>query len=101
VAGGRRPRVALARATVTGRGVWVADAAAGKLVSRPGAPVLDLLARLQAAGRTLVVVTHDPGVARRADRVVVLRDGEIVRRVAGADVTDLGSLFDEANVASA
>jgi len=83
-----------------GPGLLLADEPTGNLDSRTGAQVLDLLARLQAEGRTLVVVTHDPGVARRADRVLVLRDGEIVRRVSGADVTDLGSLF-EAKVASA
>jgi ABC-type lipoprotein export system ATPase subunit len=39
-------------------------------------------------------VTHDPAVARRADRVLVLRDGTIAKRVAGSDVTDLNRLFD-------
>ena len=100
LSGGQKQRVAIARATVMGPGLLLADEPTGNLDSRTGAQVLDLLARLQAEGRTLVVVTHDPGVARRADRVLVLRDGEIVRRVSGADVTDLGSLF-EAKVASA
>jgi ABC-type lipoprotein export system ATPase subunit len=57
--------------------------------------MLDLLEDLNRGGVTLVVVTHDPNVARRADRVVVLRDGEIVRMVAGASVTDLATLFAE------
>ena len=57
--------------------------------------MLDLLGDLNRGGVTLVVVTHDPNVARRADRVVVLRDGEVVRVVAGASVTDLATLFAE------
>ncbi len=55
--------------------------------------MLDLLGELNSAGRTLVVVTHDPNVARRADRVLLVRDGEIVKRMAGADVENLGQLF--------
>ena len=94
LSGGQKQRVAIARATVMNPGLLLADEPTGNLDSRSGAQVLDLLAEMQAAGRTLVVVTHDPAVARRADRVVVLRDGEILKRVASADVTDLGSLFD-------
>ena len=51
-------------------------------------------ATIHREGRTLIVVTHDPAVARRADRVLVLRDGTIAKRVAGRDVTDLNRLFD-------
>ena len=46
-------------------------------------------------GITLVTVTHDPQVARRADRVLVLRDGQIVRRISGTDVSTLDDLFAE------
>lgn len=94
LSGGQKQRVAIARATVMNPGLLLADEPTGNLDSRSGAQVLDLLAELQAEGRTLVVVTHDPVVARRADRVVVLRDGEILKRVVGVEVTDLGSLFD-------
>jgi putative ABC transport system ATP-binding protein len=94
LSGGQKQRVAIARATVMNPGLLLADEPTGNLDSRSGAQVLDLLAEMQAAGRTLVVVTHDPAVARRADRVVVLHDGEILKRVASAEVTDLGSLFD-------
>lgn len=100
LSGGQKQRVAIARATVMGPGLLLADEPTGNLDSRTGAQVLDLLGKLHEEGRTLVVVTHDPGVARRADRVLVLRDGEIVRRVAGADVTDLGSLFADESVSA-
>ncbi len=56
--------------------------------------MLDLLGELNSAGRTLVVVTHDPNVARRADRVLLVRDGEIVQRIAGSDVVNLAQLFE-------
>ena len=83
--------------------ILLADEPTGNLDSRSGAQVLDLLGDLHREGRTLLVVTHDPGVARRADRVLIFRDGEIVKRVAGSDVTDLGQLFglDEAVAESA
>ena len=46
----------------------------------------ELLDRLHAEGLTLVVVTHDASVARRADRIILMRDGRIVRRVAPAEL---------------
>ena len=94
LSGGQKQRVAIARSTVMDPGLLLADEPTGNLDSRSGAQVLDLLAELHAGGRTLVVVTHDPSVARRADRVVVMRDGGIVKRLRGDDVGDLGSLFD-------
>lgn len=94
LSGGQKQRIAIARATIMGPGLLLADEPTGNLDSRSGAQVLDLLGDMQRAGRTLIVVTHDPGVARRADRVLIMRDGEVVKRVAGSQVTDLGQLFD-------
>lgn len=94
LSGGQKQRIAIARATIMGPELLLADEPTGNLDSRSGAQVLDLLGDLQKAGRTLIVVTHDPGVARRADRVLVVRDGEIVKRIRGAEVTDLGQLFE-------
>ena len=94
LSGGQKQRVAIARATVMDPGLLLADEPTGNLDSGSGAQVLDLLGQFHAAGRTLVVVTHDPAVARRADRVLVMRDGGIVKRVRGADVGDLAGLFE-------
>jgi putative ABC transport system ATP-binding protein len=93
LSGGQKQRVAIARATIMGPSILLADEPTGNLDSTSGTQVLDLLDELNSAGMTLVVVTHDPNVARRANRVLVLRDGEIVRRVGGASVTDLATLF--------
>ncbi len=95
LSGGQKQRVAIARAMVMKPGLLLADEPTGNLDTRSGAQILQLLDDLHRAGRTLIVVTHDPNVARRADRVLVLRDGEIVRRVSSAEVTDLGSLFEQ------
>lgn len=98
LSGGQKQRVAIARATVMGPGLLLADEPTGNLDSRSGAQVLDLLGEFHRQGRTLVVVTHDPAVARRADRVIVMRDGEIVKRVKASEVADLASLFDLADL---
>jgi len=79
LSGGEQQRVALARAFVVEPPVVMADEPTGNLDSTNGKLVLDLLLdRNKRAGTTLVLVTHDPEVASRADRRIVLRDGMIV-----------------------
>jgi putative ABC transport system ATP-binding protein len=86
LSGGERQRVAIARATVMRPSVLLADEPTGNLDRTSGAQVLELLDELHGQGLTLIVVTHDPQVARRAQRVLVLEDGRIARRIAAADV---------------
>jgi putative ABC transport system ATP-binding protein len=81
LSGGERQRVALARATIMRPKILLADEPTGNLDTKSGAVVLDLLDRMNDEGLTLVVVTHDPRVAQRADRILVLVDGRIERRV--------------------
>jgi putative ABC transport system ATP-binding protein len=78
LSGGEQQRVAIARA-LAGRPrlVW-ADEPTGNLDSEMAAAVMDLLCELHAEGLTLVLVTHDPSVAARADRLITVRDGRIV-----------------------
>ncbi len=79
LSGGEQQRVALARAFVVEPPIVMADEPTGNLDSENGVKVLDLLLdRNRRAGTTLVLVTHDPEVASRADRKIVLRDGQIV-----------------------
>jgi len=86
LSGGERQRVAIARAMVMRPRVVLADEPTGNLDTTSGRQVLELLDRLHAEGLTLIVVTHDPNVARRARRVVVMVDGRIERRLAPAEV---------------
>ena len=79
LSGGEQQRVALARAFVVEPPIVMADEPTGNLDSTNGQLVLDLLLkRNRTAGTTLVLVTHDPEVASRADRKIVLKDGLIV-----------------------
>ncbi len=86
LSGGERQRVALARATIMKPAILLADEPTGNLDSKSGGAVLDLLERLNGDGLTLLVVTHDPRVAHRADRIVVLVDGKVAERVAGDQI---------------
>jgi putative ABC transport system ATP-binding protein len=94
LSGGERQRVALARATIMGPRVLLADEPTGNLDTASGRQILDLLDRLNEEGLTLIVVTHDPNVARRADRIIVLVDGHVVRRVKGSEVASIADLFE-------
>ena len=96
LSGGERQRVALARATVMGPRLLLADEPTGNLDSVSGRQVLDLLDRMNDKGLTLIVVTHDPAVARRADRGLVLTDGSIVRRLEKSDLAAMTGITDEA-----
>ncbi|MDI6894230.1 MAG: ABC transporter ATP-binding protein [Bacillota bacterium] len=78
LSGGEQQRVAAARALAGDPAVILADEPTGNLDSRSGGEILDLFAELHAAGRTLLVVTHDMAVARRAGRLLRLQDGSLV-----------------------
>ena len=78
LSGGQQQRVAIARALVTRPEVIFADEPTGALDRRSGGAVLDLLrAAVDGFGQTLVMVTHDPVAAARADRVIFLADGRL------------------------
>ncbi|GAA1840715.1 ABC transporter ATP-binding protein [Actinomadura bangladeshensis] len=82
LSGGQQQRVAVARALLTRPEVLFADEPTGNLDSRSGAEVLGFLRRaVDAYGQTVIMVTHDPGAAAHADRVLFLADGMIVREL--------------------
>lgn len=84
---GQRQRVVIARAIIMRPSLLMADEPTGNLDTKSGQQIMELLESLNAKGLTLVVVTHDPNVARRAKRVIVLADGRIVKRMKGQELS--------------
>lgn len=80
LSGGQQQRVAIARSLSNNPEVILADEPTGNLDSRTGSTVLDFLKKLHITeGKTIVMVTHDEDVAKKADRIEYLRDGKIVK----------------------
>ncbi len=78
LSGGQKQRTAIARALVTSPKVIFADEPTGNLDSLSGKAVLEIFRGLHKQGKTVIIVTHDPGVAAMCDRVISLRDGLII-----------------------
>lgn len=78
LSGGQQQRVSIARALINGGEVILADEPTGALDSHSGQEVLQILASLNQRGHTVIIVTHDMAVAQHAQRIIELRDGEIV-----------------------
>ncbi|MCG7898259.1 MAG: ABC transporter ATP-binding protein [Candidatus Thiodiazotropha lotti] len=78
LSGGQQQRVAIARALVNRPSLLIADEPTGALDSRNGDQVLQLFNELHNEGHTLVMVTHDPVIGERADRVIMLHDGVVI-----------------------
>lgn len=100
LSGGESQRVAIARATVMRPRILLADEPTGNLDSAAGRQVMDLLEHMNADGLTLIVVTHDPNIGRRARRALMLSDGRITRRIAGRDLPRAQNLPPPAGSAS-
>jgi putative ABC transport system ATP-binding protein len=77
LSGGQRQRVAIARALVNHPSIILADEPTGNLDSKTSLDIMDLLNEIHDAGNTIIVVTHEEDIARRARRVVHLMDGEV------------------------
>jgi putative ABC transport system ATP-binding protein len=95
LSGGEQQRVAIARALVRQPRLVLADEPTGNLDSNAGSTVMRLLRAVVDEGQTVVMVTHDPGAAALADRVVFLRDGQIAGEVAGGDTGRVIDAFRE------
>lgn len=78
LSGGQQQRVSIARALINGGQVILADEPTGALDSRSGEEVMRILSELHAQGHTIIIVTHDMSVAQHAQRIIELRDGEII-----------------------
>ena len=78
ISGGQQQRVAIARALANDPALIVADEPTGSLDSTTASAVLDVFATLAAAGKTIILVTHDKDVAARGSRVITLADGAII-----------------------
>lgn len=86
LSGGQRQRVAIARALVNNPEVILADEPTGNLDSKTGGNVMDFLQKLhKEEKKTIIMVTHDPNLAKYADRVEFLKDGTIVKTTKGGN----------------
>jgi putative ABC transport system ATP-binding protein len=84
LSGGQMQRVAIARALVNRPALILADEPTGNLDSASGQAIVGIFEELHAAGQTIVMITHDMGLARIASRVVQIRDGRVVEDTAAA-----------------
>lgn len=79
LSGGQRQRVAIARALINDPTIIMADEPTGNLDSKSGEEIMDIFNELNTQGRTVILVTHEPEIADHAKRIILVRDGQIVR----------------------
>lgn len=78
LSGGQQQRVAIARVLLSNTNIILADEPTGNLDSHNTENIVNILKSLKAQGKTIVLITHDIHVAKQADRIIYIKDGEIV-----------------------
>ena len=78
MSGGQRQRVAIARALVNNPAIIMADEPTGNLDTNSSYEIMDIFKKLNAQGKTVILVTHEPDIAEQTKRILVMRDGKIV-----------------------
>ena len=100
LSGGQQQRVSIARALMNGGSVILADEPTGALDTASGAEVLKILEELHAEGHTVIIVTHDMGVAEHAQRIIEISDGRIIADRRRADAPAPAQLHRPAEISS-
>jgi len=81
LSGGEQQRVAIARALVNDPSLILADEPTGNMDQKTGGEILDLFDQLNKEGRSIIMVTHDPEIAKHAKEIIILQDGQIANRI--------------------
>jgi putative ABC transport system ATP-binding protein len=85
MSGGQQQRVAIARAIAQAPPILLADEPTGNLDSGSSREIISIIKKLYAEGRTVIIITHDPGIAKQAKRIITISDGKIVSDIINPD----------------
>ena len=85
MSGGQQQRVAIARAIAQAPPILLADEPTGNLDSGSSKEIISIIKKLYSEGRTVIIITHDPGIAKQAKRIITISDGQIVSDIMNPD----------------